>query len=64
MTDKEYVIRAAHMKKLSLIKPEKGQRIILAHDFNKKDAHGVYPCVIDATTWAEARAQINKFYQD
>jgi len=64
MTDKQYVIRAAQIKGLSLLKPTKGDKGIVAHDFNKKDARGIYPCVIDALTWAEARAQINKFYQD
>jgi hypothetical protein len=63
MTDKQYTIRAAQLKGLSLIKPTKGNPGILAHNFNQKDARGVFPCVIDAPTWAEARKQITNFYR-
>lgn len=63
MTNAQYVIRAAQIKGLSLIKPIKGNPGVLAYDFNKKDARGVFPCVIDAQTWAEARQQIDTFYR-
>ena len=63
MTDRQYVIRAAQIKGLSLIKPTKGNPSIIAHDYNKKDARGLFPSVIDATNWAEARSQINAFYK-
>lgn len=63
MTAQQYVTRSAQLKGLSLIKPTKGNPGILALDFNKKDARGVYPCVIDAPTWAEAQKQITNYYR-
>jgi len=63
MTDREYTIRAAQLKGLSLVKPTKGNPGILAHDFKTKDARGLFPCVIDAQTWAQARAQINNYFR-
>lgn len=59
MTDKQYTIRAAQLKGLSIIKPTKGNPGILALNFNIKPA----PCVIDAQTWAEARTQINNYFK-
>lgn len=64
MTAQQYVIRAAQMKGLSLIKPTRGNPGILAYDYNKKNAAGVFPCVIDAKTWAEAQTQINNYFRD
>ena len=64
MTAREYVIRAAQIKGLDLIKPKKGNPGIIAYDMNKRNAAGVFPCVIDAQTWAEAQTQINKYYRD
>jgi hypothetical protein len=63
MTNAQYVARSAQLKGLSLIKPTKGSPGILAYDFNKKDARGVFPCVIDANNWEQARAQIINFYK-
>jgi hypothetical protein len=63
MTNQQFVIRSAQLKGLSLIKPTKGNPGILAYNFNKKDASGVFPCVIDATTWAEAQKQITNYYR-
>lgn len=62
MTDREYTIGAAKMKGLSLVLPKRGAPEILAYDFKKKNAQGVFPCVIDALTWADARKQLNNFY--
>lgn len=63
MNARQYVIRAAQLKGLSLIKPTKGNPGILALNFNQKNEQGVYPCVIDAQTWAEAQKQINNYYR-
>jgi hypothetical protein len=63
MTNAQYVARAAQLKGLSLIKPTKGNPGILAIDYNSK-RNGVHPCVIDAQTWAQARAQITDYYKD
>ncbi len=63
MTNQQYVVRSAQLKGLSLIKPTKGNPGILAYNFKTKDANGVFPCVIDAQTWAEARTQITKAYR-
>ena len=63
MTDKQYVVRAAQLKGLSLLRPTKGSPGILATDYNNKDARGLFPCVIDASNWEQARAQFNAFYR-
>lgn len=63
MTNAQYVTRAAQLKGLSLIKPTKGNPGILAYNFNSKGPNGVFPCVIDAQTWAEARTQITNYYR-
>lgn len=63
MTNAQYVARAAQIKGLSLIKPTKGNPGILAYDFSKKDARGIFPCVIDANTWEQARSQITNYYR-
>ena len=63
MTDKQYVVRAAQLKGLSLIKPTKGNSGILATDYNKKYGRGLFPCVIDAANWEQARSQFNAFYR-
>jgi hypothetical protein len=63
MTNAQYVTRAAQLKGLSLIKPTKGNPGILAYDFTKKDARGVFPCVIDAQTWEQARSQVTNYYR-
>lgn len=63
MTNAQYVIRTAQIKGLSLIRPTKGNPGILAYDFSKKDARGVFPCVIDAANWSQAREQINNYYR-
>lgn len=59
MTSKEYVVRAANVLNLDLIAPTRGNPGVLAYaninSFNK--------CVVDALTWADARAQINVFAQ-
>ena len=62
MTDREYALRAAQIKGLTVSKPTKRSPEIIAYDFNNKNERGIYPCVIYAKTWAEARAQINAFY--
>lgn len=62
MTNQQYVVRAAQLKGLSLIKPTKGNPGILAYNFNTK-TNGIHPCVIDAQTWAEARTQITNYYR-
>jgi hypothetical protein len=63
MTAQQYVVRSAQLKGLSLIKPTKGNPGILAFNYSQKDSRGVYPCVIDATTWAEAQKQITNYYR-
>lgn len=63
MTAQQFVIRSAQIKGLSLIKPTKGNPGVLAIDFTKKDARGVFPCVIDAPTWAEAQKQITNYFR-
>ena len=63
MTNAQYVTRAAQLKGLSLIKPTKGNPGILAYDFSKKDARGVFPCVIDANNWEQARSQVTNHYR-
>ena len=63
MTNAQYVSRAAKLKGLSIIKPTNGNPGILAYDFTKKDSSGVFPCVIDAQTWDQARSQITNFYR-
>jgi hypothetical protein len=62
MTDKQYVIRAAQIKGLDLLKPTKSVPEIYAVDYNNKDRSGCYKNVIDAKTWTEARQQIDKYY--
>ena len=62
MTDAKYVVRTAQLKGLSLIKPTKSNPGILAYDFTKKNDRGVFPCVIDANNWQQARSQINHYY--
>lgn len=59
MTDRQYVIRAAKMMKLTLIVPTRGCPGILAHDWST----GFGKSVIDAQNWADARAQLNAFAQ-
>lgn len=63
MTDRQYVIRAAQIKGLSIILPTKASPGILAIDWSTKNARGVYPCIVDALTWAQARTQINAAYR-
>ncbi len=62
MTNQQYVCQAAKIQGLSLIKPTRINPGIIAYDFSKKDDRGVFPCVIDAADWAQARQQINMFY--
>jgi hypothetical protein len=64
MTDKDYVIRAAEIKNLTLNLPKKGVHGIYCIDYNKKDKRGLYPCVIDAQTWKESRAQLDSHYRE
>lgn len=59
MTDKQYVIRAAEMMKISLIVPKRGNPGILGY----VNVNGFNKCVIDAMKWAEAKEQINKYAQ-
>jgi methionine salvage enolase-phosphatase E1 len=54
-TARSYVIRAAQIKGIALIKPTRGNPGILGTVW--KDGFGSH--VIDAATWAEARTQIN-----
>jgi len=61
MTNAQYVVRAAQLIGLSLVKPTKGNPGIVAYDFNNRNERGVFPCVIDADTWEQARAQINNY---
>lgn len=63
MTAKEYVIESCRIKGLALMKPTKSSPEIVAHDFNKKNSMGVFPCVIDAQSWAEARDQLIAYYK-
>ena len=63
MKTQDYVIRAAQIKGLSLIKPTKKTPGILAYDFAKKDSRGLFPCVIDADSWETAKEQIDSYYQ-
>lgn len=63
MTAQQFVTRSAQLKGLSLIKPRKGNPGILAYNFNQKNNRGVFPCVIDAATWAEAQKQITNYYR-
>ncbi|MER2626207.1 MAG: hypothetical protein ABTS22_20010 [Accumulibacter sp.] len=62
MTNAQYVTQACKIKGLSLSKPTKAAPEIVAYDFQKKDSRGVFPCVIDAISWAQAREQINSYY--
>lgn len=62
MTDKDYVIRACELKAIDLIKPTKRAPGILATDWNRK-VSGAHPCVIDAPTWSDARAQIDAYFR-
>lgn len=62
MTDKDYVIRACELKAIDLIKPTKKSPRIVAINWNWK-VSGVHPCVIDADTWSEARAQIDAYFR-
>lgn len=59
MNDRDYVIRACQIKGLDLMKPKRGNPGILAYNQDKP----VSRCVIDAQKWAEAREQINAYYQ-
>lgn len=63
MTDRQYTMRAAQMKGLDLIKPTKECPGIIAYNMKQKDQRGIYPCIIDAKTWAEARDQLNNYYR-
>ena len=63
MNDRQYVIRAAQMQGLSLMKPKKGVPGILAYDYNNKDARGLFPCVINATSWALAESAFGFYAQ-
>ena len=63
MTDREYVIRACQMKRLDLLKPTKGNPGVVAYDMRNKNAHGVYPCIIEANNWQEARKQIDAHFK-
>ncbi len=63
MTNQQYVCQAAKIKGLSLVKPTRNNPGIVAYDFSNKDDRGVFPCVIDASDWAQARLQINQFYR-
>ena len=63
MTNSQYVNQVVKMKNLSISKPTKANPEILIHDWNAKDANGLYKCIVDAKTWLEARVQLNKFYQ-
>ena len=60
MTARQYVLRAAQIKGLDLIKPTRGNPGILGYTVNG-DKLGA--CVIDAQTWAQAREQINNFFK-
>lgn len=62
MTDLQYVTRCCEIKNLSLTKPKKGSPDILVHNWNNKNLNGIFPCIVDAKTWADAKAQINAFY--
>jgi hypothetical protein len=62
MTNAQYVVRAAQIKGLSLIKPTKGNPGILAIDYNNKSG-GVHTLVIDAQNWAQAKQQIDNYYR-
>ena len=59
MTDKQYVVRAAKMLNLALIRPTRACPGILAHDW----ASGFGKRVVDASTWGAARQQINTYAQ-
>jgi hypothetical protein len=61
MIDKEFVIQSCRIKRLDLWKPKKGCPGVTAYDFNNK-VSGVFPCVIDAKTWAEAKQQLLAYY--
>jgi hypothetical protein len=61
MTNAQYVARAAKLNGLSLVKPTKGNPGIIAYDLNNRNERGVFPCVIDADSWEQARAQINNY---
>lgn len=57
MTNQQYVIRISQMMKISLIRPTKQDKGILAIDYSA--GHGVI--VVDATNWIEARKQIDVY---
>jgi hypothetical protein len=61
MTDREFVIHSCKIKGLSIWMPKRGCPGIVAHDFQKK-VGGVFPCIIDAKTWAEAKKQLIAYY--
>ncbi len=63
VTDKDYVVRVADMKRLDLMKPTRACPGVLVYDMRNKDARGVYPCVIDAKTWTEAKEQLIAYYR-
>jgi hypothetical protein len=59
MTDRQYVIRAAQLKGVSIIPATRQAPDILG----MVDVGSTYKIVVDAKNWAEAREQINKFYR-
>jgi hypothetical protein len=56
MTDKQYVLRAAKMMNVDVIAPTRGCPGIVGTDWNAKGKS-----VIDASTWSEARVQLNAY---
>jgi hypothetical protein len=57
MTDKQYVMLAAEIMKITLIVPTRGNPGIIGY----VNIKGFNKCVVDATNWAEAKAQINNY---
>ena len=58
LTDREYVLRAADLKGLIIWKPTRANPGITGY----LQQNGFYKQVLDAKNWAEARTQINNYY--
>ena len=57
MTDKQYVVRAAQLRGYALSAPTRKAPGILVIDWSS----GKGVVAVDATTWSDARAQINTY---
>ena len=57
MTDKQYVNRAAAMRKLEVVGPSKADRTILVFDWSS----GFGKVVVEASTWATTRTALNAY---